>query len=155
MDTMKANELMIGNLVRVNKNVCIKKDTVVKVKAIDGDNFLREDGLKGCATCEVIGDYFRSTYGVWCEYLAPIPLTHEILTKNGFVLKKTKFETFELYQLLFHTHTDTTSAPSFLEYSLEFGTLFINDGRVPKPVKYVHELQIAYKMCGIEKEVVI
>lgn len=70
---MKANELMIGDIVRVNQDVCISKGSIVRVLAIDGTASLREKGLCGCATCEVIGDKYHTTGGVWCEYLEPIP----------------------------------------------------------------------------------
>ena len=85
---MKAEELMIGDLVRVSKDVCIKKGTVVRVRGIDGDNRLPEKELVGCASCEQIDDRSVSG-GVWCEYLEPIPLTYEILEKLGFKKNKT------------------------------------------------------------------
>ena len=80
---MKANELMIGDLLRVNKDVCLKKGTIVEVCVIDADNAFIEKGLKGCATCVSIKDHCEFG-GVWVDFLEPIPLTPEILEKNGF-----------------------------------------------------------------------
>jgi hypothetical protein len=81
---MKANELMIGDLVRVSKDVCFKKDTIVKIHGIDADNVFIEMGLKGSVTCMQVNDPDRVTYGVWCDYLEPIPLTEDRLLANGF-----------------------------------------------------------------------
>ena len=44
---MKAAELMIGDLVRVSKDVCFKKGTIVKVRGIDADEVFPEKGLEG------------------------------------------------------------------------------------------------------------
>lgn len=85
---MKANELMIGELVRVSKDVCFKKGTIVKVRGIDADNVFAEKELKGSATCVAVNDPDRVTCGVWCDYLEPIPLTAEILEQNGFKLRE-------------------------------------------------------------------
>lgn len=81
---MKAEELMIGDLVRVAKDVSFKKGTIVKVRGIDGDNVFPKRNLRGSATCVDINDADRMTNGVWCEYLEPIPLTAELLEQNGF-----------------------------------------------------------------------
>ena len=64
---MKANELMIGDLVRVSKDVSIKKGTIVEIRAIDADRNFQE--LKGCATCVPINDPDGLSGGVWLDYL--------------------------------------------------------------------------------------
>ena len=82
---MKANELRVGNFVKVNKDgLCIKKDTIVEIRAVDADNELFERGLKGCATCLNPKNHFEYG-GIWVDYLSPLSLTDEILEKNGFV----------------------------------------------------------------------
>ena len=53
---MEASELMIGDLVRVNKDVCFKKGTIVRVHAIDGDRNFPEKRMIGCVTCVPIDD---------------------------------------------------------------------------------------------------
>ena len=75
------------------------------------------------------------------EEIEPIPLTHEILEKNGF---KRGFG--EEGQPIFSTI-------QFGEYGMWDGYCFPNcKGRV---LQYVHQLQHALKLCGIEKEFVI
>ena len=76
---------MVGDLLRVNKDVCLKKGTIVEVRGIDADNRLPEKGLVGSVSCVAVGDPDRMSGGVWCEYLDPIPITPEILERNGFI----------------------------------------------------------------------
>ena len=79
---MKASELMVGDLLRVNRDgLCIKKDTIVQVRGIDGDNKFEKMGLIGCANCRPM-DKKQFDGGIWIDYLSPIPLTPEILEKN-------------------------------------------------------------------------
>lgn len=137
---MKTNDLMIGDLVRVAKDVCIKKGTIVKVRSIDGDNSFPEKGLKGCATCEPIDDRTLSG-GVWVEYLEPIPLTPEILEKNGFLYDD--IIPFEQRWQQFGLSIYGTP-----------GNYHINCGiNVSMDVSNVHQLQHALKFCGIDKEI--
>ena len=76
----------------------------------------------------------------WNE-VQPIPLTPEILEKNGFV----KHDTWDEW-----VHYETGI---FIDFTLlvdEYGFhLDIPNARI----KYVHELQHALKLCGIEKEI--
>ena len=83
---MKATELMIGDLVRVSKDVSIKKGTIVEIRAIDADREFHE--LKGCATCVPVDSPDGLSGGVWVDYLEAIPLTEEILLANGFYYER-------------------------------------------------------------------
>ena len=96
---MKAEELFVGAIVRVNHDgLCIKKGTIVVVRAVDADDKLIEKGLVGSAHCHPLDDN-QFEGGIWCEYLDQIPLTDEILEKNGFIM--TKIERLILWALSF------------------------------------------------------
>lgn len=75
----------------------------------------------------------------------PIPLTPEILEKNG----------FEKVQNLLVLQWENGVYPSmiFVEYNPENYCLFINDMMFPKPVRFLHELHHILMDCGIEKEI--
>ena len=77
------------------------------------------------------------------EDIAPIPTTPEILEKNGFT--KEYGAAWNIYRF---------SAPWFALYKKEFGFM-LSVGSYEIPIKYVHELQHALKLCGIEKEVIL
>ena len=127
---MKANELMIGDWVKTNDLYKAIKD--VKVRAIS--QYSIED----------------ETTNQWveCQHIEPIPITAEILEKNG-------FRTFGLI-----------NAPKY--------GLWLNDGRIielsridngwriwvfynniPMSLNYLHELQHALRLCGITHEIVL
>lgn len=154
---MNANELMVGDYLRVNKdNICIPKGTIVRVTEIDSENALREKGLKGSAHCESVEDTYLSG-GVWCDYLEPVPLTAEILEKNGFhytnehTLKGADTYILRLEQRGFD-----------LKVTIKLNDYFALDSyddRVYRLVEistgkwYVHHLQHCLKLVGIKKEI--
>jgi len=113
---MKANELMIGDLVK-----CGKRYMKVTQLAEDMD----------------------------CDDIAPIPLTPEILEKNWF----RHGDGFEKrwYDVKIEDKKVT------LYQSNIFYTLMIDEGIWPKLnniyIRFVHELQHALRLCGIEKDI--
>ena len=156
---MKASELMIGDLVRVSKDVCFKKGTIVKIHGIDADNVFTEKGLKGSATCMQVNDPDRVTGGVWCDYLEPIPLTAEILEQNEFVTKD-KPDEWKGYRS--YCYKNGSTGISFRVYhdtgKYEWsGTCEISLNSMPYWVrfKYLHELQNILRTYGIDKEITI
>lgn len=77
---IKAEDLRIGDLVRVNKNDSIKNGLIGKVTDIDSLREYKEK--KGAITLNTIEDD-GWYWGIWCCDIEPIPLTPEILEKNG------------------------------------------------------------------------
>lgn len=166
---MKVTELMIGDWVRINRDgLCIKKGTIVEVRGIDGDNKFPEKDLHGVADCRPL-DKSQFQGGIWCEYLDPIPLTPEILEKNGFDLNGIPTEMVPVEE---RDYSDDTYVWQERD---ELGNLFTvslydqNDGLgtwscevvdCPKGsmeiiIKSVHELQHVLRLCGIEKEIIL
>lgn len=143
---MKANELQIGDLCRVNKSgICIKEDTIVRILAIDSTNKLEYRGksLIGSATCEDIADRSNNG-GVWCEYLAPIPLTAEKLEEIGFEPRNGLFILSDDY---YDLHV--------LEYSdgiwiARFDCCEMNMPSEQLTISYLHELQQFLRRCQID-----
>ena len=137
---MQANELMIDDIVRVAKDVCIPKGTVVFIKGIDADNCFREKHLVGSATCLDLYDKYRGTGGVWVDYLEPIPLTREILEKIGFVEKEFFSELIVGdYRIICDLHNVCIQHNEHVD--------------LDAPIEYLHELQHAFRLCKIDKEI--
>lgn len=83
------------------------------------------------------------------ELVEPIPLTPEILEKNGFTLKE---EEKGIYGV--------TIAPYYTRDDVPFevfcdGEPFAIWFKEPVNIKYVHQLQHALRLCGIEKEITL
>ena len=156
---MKATDLMIGDLVRVAKEgLCISKDTVVEIRGIDAESRLLEKGLVGHASCVPLDKELGG--GIWLDYLEPIPLTKEILEKNGFVndsyysecLADGIFVDVQIYayreeNILIDWDGSSLSVVNDLGHPCE-------EIAMHEPV-FVHDLQHALRLCGIEKQIVL
>lgn len=79
----------------------------------------------------------------------PIPLTPEILEKNGFKVNPSNSEKMFFQQDNYRWCYYFNSTNRFSSLNMADGTL------VQKIVINVHELQHALKLCGIDKEIVI
>lgn len=135
---MKANELMIGDYVYNHRNwecpiVEIDKNSVV-----------------------VFARYFGEEVFLPSE-LRPIPLTPEILEKNGFVANK------HIYPYPYYEYINENGKlkvgfafPQGNRTSYKEPWIYIDSENVfveHLPCIYVHELQHALKLCGIEKNI--
>lgn len=156
---MKAEELMIGDYFFVEKdNLCIRKGTVVEIRGIDADDRLDAKNLIGNAHCRPL-DPFQFEGGIWLDYLEPIPLTLEILEKNGFkytdnhtlqgsdtyILRyeQNGFDYTITYKINDWFAVDSYDDRTYRIFEMETGRWC------------VHQLQHALKLCGIDKEIVI
>ena len=146
---MKAEELFVGAIVRVNRDgLCIKKDTIVKVRAVYADVKLPEKGLVGAAHCRPLDDD-QFDGGIWCEYLDPIPLTPEILEKNGWKKDSGGEECWANSKGWFTPH-EYGKRETIKSWEVEIcGKPNSFDG----VIKYVHQFQHALRLCGIDKEI--
>ena len=128
---MRANELVIGDWVYY-------ENSPVQIKGIDS--------FKGEYVS--FGDEFYPY-----EDFDPIPLTPEILKKNDF-----KYGDGYGYSFV---NRKELSGDGFEEEKVYINTalntliIYTAASSIHLPVKYIHELQHALKLCGIEKEIVL
>lgn len=156
---MRAEGLQIGDLLRVNRDgLCIKKGTVVTVRGIDGSNNFPEKGLYGVADCRPL-DESQFQGGIWLDYLDPIPLTPEILEKNGFhytnqhTLKGADTYVLRLEQRGFD-YTITIKLNDYFALD-SYDDRMYRLAEIETGKWYVHQLQHALRLCGITKEIQI
>lgn len=81
------------------------------------------------------------------DEIEPIPLTSEILEKNGFEYKEREIGMYGV-----------TTAPHYICDGVPFevfcdGEPFAIWFKEPINIKYIHQLQQALKLCGITKEI--
>ena len=98
---------------------------------------------------EEIGVSFLAAPGDWedgdgYDEIEPIPLTDEILKANNFILSKGKPLIEEIGCAIIYGKYERLDEDRMLNY-----------GDSMWPIRYVHELQHALRLCGIEKEIVI
>ena len=141
---MKANELMIGDWVVYNGDVDYTNPT--KIEGMD-----IATGM--CVTTDRDDVGFD---GVW-----PIPLTPEILEKNGFkngFIPALKTESSLLWvanvgEDYIEIRFDRRNIAIWYDYD-ENGDGVYSDCLLPLPY-WLHELQHVLKLCGINKEIII
>ena len=115
---MKANELMIGDWVRLvadDSNECLQV------------SYVRHDGVG-----------FKQ-YSHFFDEIEPIPLTEEILKANGF-----EYREFTSGESMHYNHSVTV-------YLNKDGDIFMLIGGEQRWMKYVHELQQALRLCGLNE----
>lgn len=145
---MKAEELMLGDYVRD------KYGHFVKVKEIYSDSIFTEDS-------EYEGEQlFEGEF-------EPIPLTPEILEKNGFLQNGIGSDEIEILDPDYSDETYVWQERDEYDNLFTVSVYNLNDGignwsleivdspkgKMELEIKYVHELQRALRICGIEKEV--
>lgn len=141
---IKAEDLRIGDLVKVSKTGCmISPDAMCKVVAIDSEKFFEEMNLKGCATLiELEANHCNVSWGIWCKHIAPIPLTPEILEKNGFETVypgKRYNKPIGPQKRFLSRYLSIECRPTEWKVFMQYNTLV--DHTLLCSVNYVHELQ--------------
>lgn len=141
---MKANELMIDDWV-------LWKDKPVQIARVSGVVYSFGHIDVTLAHC---GNGVLETHDI--KSISPIPLTQEILEKNGFVIKKkwAQIGNFGNSPLIMWHFVDD---PVLKDYKHELEVHQNDTGKVHVhiPCEYVHELQHAFRMCGITQEIEI
>lgn len=152
---IRTKDLQIGDLLRVNRDgLCIKKGTIVEVRAVDADDKLLEKGLIGSAHCRPLDDN-QFEGGIWCEYLEPIPLTPDMLLDNGFELQDLGGERISVW-----TGFGEDSCDEDIEVEFEgIKPIWLKiDGPfylTTPNIEYLHQLQHFLRDCETGKEIVL
>lgn len=132
---MSVEEIMVGDWVHYKMD--LGKDGIF-------EEDIKINNIHGCdVNCKVI-DY-EMISGMRLSNCYPIPLTPKLLEKNGFKYHKTT----DLWMWY-----EPSKRPVHLDmYTKKGWRLQINCNCIPCECKYVHQLQHALRLCGIEKEI--
>ena len=135
---MKAEDLMVGDWVKPLREKL--KGTPGKVVTPDG----------GCNICWIDCEEYSCL--VPCDELEPIPLTPEILEKNGF-----SGEGYNMGVIGFHTDPIPEVKDGYEVFIWKDMCLEIKHGftHLKRYTFYVHELQHCLKLCGINLEITV
>ena len=130
---MKANELMIGDWVKFP----IGNEKIIDLPYIPGKGI--------CASFAASATLFP----VEVEKLQPIPLTAEILEKNGL-----KPDTAEDAYKYCYKKDDVSIVECYANAGGRYrGIISFGDTRLRITLMFVHQLQHALRLCEIEKEI--
>lgn len=158
---MKAEDLMVRDWIRLDfttaSGVRTVKDTRIQQIIIPYEEY-HEYYIKG-----------DNLAMVSLKYAEPIPLTPEILEKNGFIEDKSD-DTRSTFHLLiptsFEKNSYTVQVTLYKQPICGVQVLFKCWGWIPPhngglddihlcSLAYVHQMQHALRLCGIEKEIII
>lgn len=132
---MKPEQLMIGDYIMFNKDIYKIEEISKKGWA----HIIHNDG----SNCRVAlsSDYIL-------DDITPVPLTDEILKKNGFDYENNVGDVLEYYnyEIIYNTWEHELRILENREQILKIKTF---------DEMCVHELQHALKLCGINKEIEI
>ena len=140
---MKAKDLMIGDWVKV---ICPKHESCERVKDIH--------------SCDAAPYIKVEDEDKWyLSEVEPIPLTPEILEKNGFEIYEQDFTSNPIYKFgcfdymeyeEYHKYFDIGCRMTYTHFGVD--STYIHS---MMRIQYVHELQHALRLCGINLEIKI
>lgn len=145
---IKSKDIKIGDLVMVgNDNCLIPKGALCEVVAIDSE-WACEDKKEIAGLLQTVREEWEFSHGVWCNNIEGIPLTPELLEKNGFKEEQHQKEgTSEWYDLY---HYDLGINIVYEVEENKFAAYI--DGKKLREIKYVHELQHILWALGLNAE---
>lgn len=136
---IKAEDLRIGDLVIVNENCSLEQGTIGKVSEVCSTPLYKEN--EGSIGLKPISND-RWPWGVLCRNIDPIPLTPEILEKNGFNMREDTV-VYAKNRLGLKPLGDGKG------YQVGLGSLRFLFVKV-RIIKYVHELQHIIWALGLD-----
>jgi hypothetical protein len=137
---LTAKDLMVGDWVKI-KEPNKYAGAIGTIQALSS--------LEGTYFAIYINDPNFGTFvtEVFCEDIEPIPLTAEILEKNG-------FEKHYDDDIIIYTHPQGIIIEMGINYKLfDDGHFFVRG--IQHRLYYVHELQNALRLCSVDKEIVL
>lgn len=145
---IKPEDLRIGDLVRASHDCAFPKGTRCVVTDIRPEKALKDK--KGIVSLSAIYDDDDGPWGAWCCYIEGIPLTPELLEKNGFKEEQhQKDGTSEWYDF-YHYDLGINVVYEVAKKESKFAVYL--DGKKLREIKYAHELQHILWALGLNAE---
>ena len=151
---IKSEDLKIGDLVRVSRDCMFPKGTMCVVTDINPLIVFKDK--KGVVSLSAINDNDDGPWGTWCCNVEGIPVTPEILNKNGF-----KEEVVGNY-FTKPIDNEEYSVARYLAVERKFcnWAVFLKYRSLPdyvllRKIQYVHELQHVLWVLGLDAELKI
>lgn len=146
---IKAENLRIGDLVRVCRNCWFPEGSVCIVTQVNSERTRKEK--KGCVTLSCVDGTDDGSLGVWCSHIEGVPLTPAILEKNGFDSEDPQKSYIKYLgglqgYLCRYFYIERRSYGWVVFIKVEG----LSDSVMIRQIKYVHELQHILWAMGID-----
>lgn len=150
---IKPEYLRIGDLVMVSHDCAFPKGTMCAVTQIYPER-VHED-KKGAATLSYTDDTDDGPWGAWCCNIEGIPITPEILEKNGFKVRVSR-----VYYIKLIRDANFLQRDIAIERKRNDWAVFIRYKKMPdsvllRHIQHVHELQHILWALGLDAELKI
>ena len=152
---IKSKDLRIGDLVRISCDCMFPKGAICAVTQIYPER--GHEDKKGVVTLSYTDGTDDGPWGTWCCIIEGIPVTPEILNKNGF-----KEETVGKYYTRSIDNKKMWGLVRYLAVVRERGdwVVFIKhdglcDQALLRKIRHVHELQHIHWVLGLDAELKI
>lgn len=145
---IKAEDLRIGDLVRVSRDCAFPKGTVCIITDIHAEKTFKDK--KGVVDISSVNDTDDGPWGTWCCNIEPIPLTPEILEKNGFKVRVSR-----VYYTKLIGYANFLQRNIAIERKRNDWAVFIRYKKMPdsvllRHIQYIHELQHILWALGLD-----
>ena len=143
---IKPEDLRIGDLVRASHDCMFPKGTMCVVTDINPLKVFKDK--KGVVSLSAINDDDDGPWGAWCSNVEGIPLTPEVLGKNGFKEEQHQKDGASEWYDFYHYDLGIN-----IVYEVE-GNKFAAylDGKKLREIQYAHELQHILWALGLNAE---
>lgn len=147
--------VMIGDWVHVNpisKKIEPHNSIVLSIRREYTGQVYIEGGYNNTIPKDGESNWFGWSVGI--EYIAPIPLTPEIIEKNGFKFNKEESETLSEMckrKILAYDFPEILGNRFFIEYETQKKVAYLTD-HCYIPIRYVHEFQQLLRLMSSKVE---
>lgn len=143
---IKPEDLKIGDLVRVNRDCAFPKGTMCAVTDIRPEKVFKDK--VGVVSLSAINDDDDGPWGAWCNDIEGVPITLELLGKNGF--KEEQHQKDGASEWYDYYHYDLGINIVYEVEENKFAAYL--DGKKLREIQYAHELQHILWAMGLNAE---
>lgn len=143
---IKPEDLKIGDLVRVDRDCAFPKGTMCAVTDIRPEKVFKDK--VGVVSLSAINDDDDGPWGAWCNDIEGVPITLELLGKNGF--KEEQHQKDGASEWYDYYHYDLGINIVYEVEENKFAAYL--DGKKLREIQYAHELQHILWALGLNAE---
>lgn len=146
---INAEDLRIGDIVQTNKDCTFPKGTLCIVTEIHPDR--QHNDKKGVVSLKAANDEDDGPWGTWCCNIEGIPITPEILEKNGFEVRVSRVYYTKLIGDANFSQRNIAIERERNDWAVFIRYKIMPDSVLLRHIQYVHELQnILWGVLGLD-----
>ena len=148
---INVEDLRIGDIVQTNKDCMFPKDTLCIVTEIHPDR--QRNDKKGVVSLKAVNDEDDGPWGTWCCNIDGVPITPEILKKNGFkeeIVGKYSSKPLDNEEYIFARYLAVERKSGNWVVFIKYRRL--HENALLRKIQHVHELQHILWVLGLDAE---